>query len=98
MRWPEGKEVDQGRKVIDVIANASLSGRAGAEAVAAPVVGDDLEGAGKQGHHAVPDPAVHPRSVDENERLAGAAPLVAKLNSVNFGYWHVPDCLDRANG
>ena len=89
MRRPEPEEVDQGGEVIDVIANASLAGRAGAAAVAAPVVGDDLEGPGKQWHDAVPHPAVHPRPVDEDERLAGAAALEVKLNSVDIGNWHL---------
>ena len=82
------EQVDQSRQVIDVVVDASLAGRAGAEAVPAAVVDDDLERITQQGGDAVPDAAVHPRSVHEHERLADAASLVVKLDSVYFGDRH----------
>ena len=88
MGGPGAEQVDQGRQVIDVVVDASLAGRAGAEAVPAAVIDDDLEGTTQQGRDAVPDAAVHPRSVHEHERLAGAASLVVKLDSVYFGDCH----------
>ena len=82
------EQVDQGYQVIDVVLNAALTGGTGAEAVPATVIDDDLEGTTQQGRDVVRDAAVHPRSVDQHERFAGAASLVVKLDSVDLGDCH----------
>src|SRR5215218_4446047 len=86
----EPEQLDQRGEVVDVVANASLARRAGAAAVAAAVVGDDLERAGKQGQDAAPNPAVNPRPVYEDERLPGPAAPVVKLDSIELADRHRP--------
>jgi hypothetical protein len=76
------QRLDEASQVGDVVVDAARRRRQDAAAVAAPVVGDDLERPRQRGPDGVPGASVDPGTVHEDERLACAAALVVQAGFV----------------
>jgi hypothetical protein len=72
------ERLDEGGKVVHMVAPDGLPGRPAAEAVAATVVADDRERLGQGGRDHLPVAVVGPAAVHEHERRAVALHLVVE--------------------